>query len=313
MNQQHEIGWRSWPELRNQSEPSPEIPPSQALPQGLQPPTTHTDPAGPLPRRRRRRPDQAGGGQPLRGGILSPGARRQHPAHRHRQDPSVPDDPGRLGPPGVWPWPAHSLQRSAPQLEPDAQPIPPHLERRWRQVGQQDPGGRVCGVPDSQQGTRLAFGPRLEGDAVADPRPARAWDQTTRGPQPGTPHLSVGQHQHCQGGGEDRLERVHQRQDRGHPRPRLMGRPDRPRHRDGTAPIPDTVHQGYRQLALRGGIQGQGQRGPLSPGQHPAQQGRQAGRHLHLRPTGRRFVPPRRATPAAVAAPYASPHGPTRP
>jgi hypothetical protein len=47
----------------------------------------------------------------------------------------------------------------------------------------------VRGVPDHQPGTRLAFGPRLEGDAVADPRPTRAGEQPPRGPQPGAPHL----------------------------------------------------------------------------------------------------------------------------
>ena len=111
-----------------------------------------------------RRP-QIAWGNPAVIGVFHPGAVGQGQQGGHRQHQPVSGDAGGVGTAGLVPLPAQALDGLEAQLDPEAQRVPTgsHLVRS--QVGEDDPGFLLLGVPDGQQGA-AAFG---LGGATADP------------------------------------------------------------------------------------------------------------------------------------------------
>ena len=116
---------------------------------------------------------QAARGQAPGFGIFGPGSVSRHPKHGHRQYQPVAGYPVWVGPLGVLPLPAHSLQGPESQFNPDPQPIPGYAQGLWRQVGQYQPGLGLILSPYHQQcsGTALC-GPAESG---APAHPGVAW------------------------------------------------------------------------------------------------------------------------------------------
>ena len=111
-----------------------------------------------VPGRRRpgRRPQPAGVDLSVVG-VLHPGSIGQSQQRRHRQHQPMAGDAGRVSAPGLVPLPAQALDGLEAQFDPEAQGI---LQRpnllRWV-VSEYDPGFRLTGVPNHQQGA-AAFG-----------------------------------------------------------------------------------------------------------------------------------------------------------
>ena len=91
------------------------------------------------PRGMRRWSKQSARRQTPMSGIFGPGAISQHPQGSHRQHQPVASYPVWVGALGVLPLPAHPLQGSKSQFNPDPQAIPGYPQVLWGQVGQYQP------------------------------------------------------------------------------------------------------------------------------------------------------------------------------
>ena len=90
-------------------------------------------------------------------GVLHSGAIGQGQQGGHRQHQPVAGDAGRVGAPGLVPFPAQALDGLEAQFDPEAQGVPADPDLLRRQVGEDDPGFLLLGVPDGQQGATAAL------------------------------------------------------------------------------------------------------------------------------------------------------------
>ena len=168
---------RPW--LRCQPKPLPESPSQQVASQPTGAPAQDTDPTPTINELLGGRV-QAARGQALGFGIFGPGSVSRHPKHGHRQYQPVAGYPVWVGPLGVLPLPAHSLQGPESQFNPDPQPIPGYAQVLWRQVGQYQPGLGLIPQPIPpamfRNGAMRAGGKRCPGP----PRRSLAQESTER-------------------------------------------------------------------------------------------------------------------------------------
>ena len=88
---------------------------------------------------------------------------------------------GGVGAPGLVPLPAQALYGLEAQFDPEAQGVPAGSYLIGRQVGEDDPGFLLPGVPDHQQGAAaLGFG-SAEGGALANPSCIGTGNEVLRG------------------------------------------------------------------------------------------------------------------------------------
>ena len=257
-------------------------------------------------------------------GLLHPGSIGQGQQRGYRQHQPMAGDARGVGPPGLMPLPAQTLDGLETQFDPETQGIPTHPNRlRWL-VGQYDPRFQLIGVPDHQQGA-TAFGGVLEGSSAADPSGIGTGDEGLGGqspatlgtegdvfrvsdvgmpalrsdltPQFGTGQAPVAQHydghlsRHCWRQG---LQQLHCRV---HPAPGTLGGQDAPGHGNGAASVEHADHDGGSVIPLQCRVNGQSQAVATPPGQHPFQQRGEAEAHVQFRPAGTRPV-------AAVVEPF---------
>ena len=124
-------------------------------------------------------------------GILHSGAVGQGQQRRHGQHEPMAGDARRVRPPGLVPLPAQALDGPRIQygagfethFDPEAQSVPTHPNRLRRMVRQYDPGLRLIGVPDHQQGATV-FSRAFEGGSTADPRGIRLGNEGSGGQSP---------------------------------------------------------------------------------------------------------------------------------
>ena len=136
--------WRGGlrPGLWTQPEALPEIPPSDRIPQPVQPPAKDTDQTRGTAWQRGQRSHEPCGGDPLLLRVFGPGAIRHAPEHRDRQHQPMAGDARRGRPAGVGPLPADPFERPAAQLDPHPQPIPAHPNLLGGHIGEEDPRRR---------------------------------------------------------------------------------------------------------------------------------------------------------------------------
>ena len=167
-----QLGRNRRPWLRCQPKPLPESPSQQLASQPTGAPAQDTDPTPTINELLGGRV-QAARGQAPGFGIFGPGSVSRHPKHGHRQYQPVAGYPVWVGPLGVLPLPAHSLQGPESQFNPDPQPIPGYAQVLWRQVGQYQPGLGLILSPYHQQCSGTAqCGPAESG---APAHPGVAW------------------------------------------------------------------------------------------------------------------------------------------
>ena len=115
--------------------------------------------------------------------VFHSGAVCQRHQGGYRQHQPVAGDACRIGAPDLVPFPAHALDGLEAQFYPEAQSVPTHpdLIGGGGQVGEDDPGFVLFGVPDGQQGAApLGLGV-AEGGALADPGSIGTRDEALSG------------------------------------------------------------------------------------------------------------------------------------
>jgi hypothetical protein len=169
------------------------------------------------------------------------------------------------------PLPADALQRPEARFDPDAQAVPDHADVIGGEVGQEHPRRGLPGFPDDDERARLPFR-GLEGDAGAGPAISdRAGRRGGRG----------------RAGRASRAGRAVRR-----PLPLSVGRQGVPYDRQGRVAIQDADGEDDA-VAMRGGVEGEGEVGAVPPGVEPAQQGSEAERDLPIAPAEDALLAPR--------------------
>ncbi len=302
-----QVGLGFGPGFGQQPDPVPEAALEQQSPQPVDAVADYADlpfrllPTVAMPGRQRLgRSSQVAWGDPAVMGVFHPGAVGQGQQRGHRQHQPVAGYAGWVGSPGLVPLPAYTFEGLEAQFDPEPQGVPTGPHFLGRQVGEDDPGFLLLGVPNHEQGATALGGWGTEGGSAANPGCIRTGNEAQSGqpaptigaesdvlpiahtgvpalgayllPQLGTGYAPVAEdnHGHFLGNGWGQfLEQFHGGV---HPGAALGGAVDAPGHGNGAAPVEDADDDGGGLIALEGGVDGQGQPAGTPPGKHPAEQ-----------------------------------------